>query len=361
VKIVNNRLQKLRSKLAEKEIDAIFVTQSENRRYLSGFDGSAGFLIISAQKAVLATDFRYTEQAITEAPDFEILRIANNINDWFPGLIDELGIKRPGFEACDVSFHFHRQLNDALREKKLAIKMVPVNGLVESVRAVKEPQEIELIKKSAAITDAAYERVASTIKPGMTEKQVAWELEKSLRENGSQALPFEIIVASGPRAALPHAKPSERIIEDGDPVVIDMGAKFGGYASDLTRTICVGTADATFKKVYNTVLEAQKAAMAIISGGIPGKQADGTARKIIEKAGYGEAFGHSLGHGVGLAAHELPRLGPGAEESLTEGMVFTVEPGIYLSGWGGVRIEDTVVMEKGKAKPITKAVKARYD
>jgi len=357
---VNNRLQKLRSQFAEKEIDAIFVTQSENRRYLSGFDGSAGFLIISAQKAVLATDFRYTEQAITEAPDFEILRIANNIGDWFPSLIREMGIKKPGFEACDVSFHFHRQLNDALKKKRLAVKMVPVNGMVEAVRAVKEAGEIELIKKSAAITDTAYEHVARTIKPGITEKQVAWEMEKYLRESGSQALPFEIIVASGPRAALPHAKPSERIIENGDPVVIDMGARFEGYASDLTRTICAGKANVTFKKVYNTVLEAQTTAMGIISEGIPGKQADSVARKIIEKAGYAEAFGHSLGHGVGLAEHELPRLGPNSEDTLTEGMVFTVEPGIYLSGWGGVRIEDTVVMEKGKARPITKAVKARY-
>ena len=358
---MNNRLQKLRSKFDEKEIDAIFVTQSENRHYLSGFDGSAGFLIITAQKAVLATDFRYTEQAVTEAPDFEILRIANNINVWFPGLIHELGIKKPGFEACDVNFNFHRQLNDALKEKKLAVKMVPVNGLVEAVRAVKEPGEIELIKKSASITDAAYESVAKNIRPGVTEKEVAWELEKALREKGSQALPFEIIVASGPRAALPHAKPSERVIEDGDPVVIDMGARFGGYASDLTRTICAGKADATFRKVYNTVFDAQKAAMATIREGIPGKQADSVARKIIEKVGYGEAFGHSLGHGVGLAAHELPRLGPNSEDSLTEDMVFTVEPGIYISGWGGVRIEDTVVMEKGKARPITRAVKARYD
>jgi Xaa-Pro aminopeptidase len=358
---VNNRLQKLRRKFTEKEIDAIFVTQSENRRYLSGFDGSAGFLIISAQKAVLATDFRYTEQAITEAPDFEILRIANDISDWFPGLIHELSIKRLGFEAYDVSFQFHQQLNDALKKKKPLVKMVAINGLVEGVRAVKEPGEIELIKKSAAITDAAYKRVANTIRPGITEKQVAWELEKSLRESGSQALPFEIIVASGPRAALPHAKPSERIIEDGDPVVIDMGAKYGGYASDLTRTICASTADANFKKVYNTVLEAQQAAISVISEGITGKAADNIAREIIQKAGYGEAFGHSLGHGVGLAEHELPRLSPNSEDTLTEGMVFTVEPGIYLSGWGGVRIEDTVVMEKGKARPITKALKARYD
>lgn len=357
---MNSRLQKLRGRFKEKGIDGIFITQRENRRYLSGFDGSSGFLVISKQKAVLATDFRYTEQAITEAPDFEILRIANNINDWFPGLIREMGIQKPGFEARDVSYDFHRQLTEALKKKKLKVEMVPVDGLVEQVRAVKEPEEIEFIRRSAAIADAAYESVINRIKPGMTELQLAWELEKELRERGSQALPFEIIVASGPRGALPHAKPTDRAIEDGDPVVIDMGARYRGYASDMTRTICSGRPDDTFKKVYNTVLAAQKAATAIIREGITGKKADAAARKIIREAGYGEAFGHALGHGVGLAEHELPRLGPGAEGPLEEGMVFTVEPGIYISGWGGVRIEDTVVMENGKAVPLTKAVKGSY-
>jgi Xaa-Pro aminopeptidase len=357
---MNNRLKKLRRKFTGKEIDGIFITQSDNRRYLSGFDGSAGFLVISAKKSVLATDFRYTEQAVAEAPDFEILRIANNIVDWFPGLVREMGIKTLGFEASDVSFGFHRQLDEALKKKKVRAGMVPVDGLVESVRAVKEPGEIEFMKKAAAITDGAYESVLKMIRPGMTEKQVAWELEKALREKGSQALPFEIIVASGPRAALPHAKPSDRTIEDGDPVVIDMGARYEGYASDLTRTLCAGTPDATFQKVYTTVLKAQRAAASMIGEGTAGKAADKAAREIIRKEGYGEAFGHSLGHGVGLAAHELPRLGPNSGDTLTEGMVFTIEPGIYISGWGGVRIEDTVVMDKGKVKPITRAVKARY-
>jgi Xaa-Pro aminopeptidase len=356
---VNNRLRKLRRQFAGKEIDAVFISQTENRRYLSGFDGTAGYLVITNKKAVLATDFRYTEQAVAEAPDFEILRIASNL-DWFPDLLIQLGIKNIGFEACHVSFDFHRQLKAFLKKKKLAVKMVAVNGLVESVRTVKEPGEVEFIKKSAAITDAAYESVAEDIRPGMTEQQVAWELEKALRENGSQALPFEIIVASGPRAALPHAKPTERVIQDGDAVLIDMGARYAGYASDLSRTICAGKPDDTFKKVYNTVLKAQSKAMEAISRGITGHRADSVARKVIEQAGYGEDFGHSLGHGVGLAPHELPRLGPNSNDILIEGMVFTVEPGIYLSGWGGVRIEDTVVMEKGRAEPLTKAIKAKY-
>lgn len=358
---VNNRLNKLRGNFAEKEIDAIFITQSENRRYLSGFDGTAGYLLITERKAVLATDFRYTEQAASQAPDFEILKISGKIADWFPGLLRDAGIKKLGFEAGDITFNFHRQLGESLKKKKVTVKLIPVSEVVESLRAVKEPGEIELIRQAAAITDAAYESTVDKIQADMTEIQVAWELEKSLRENGSQSLPFEIIVATGPHASLPHAKPTERVIIAGEPVLIDMGARFSGYASDLSRIICVGAPDTTFKKVYRTVLDAQTAAMSIINAGMTGHQADSAAREIIQKAGYGEAFGHSLGHGVGLAAHELPRLGPGSEEELVDGMVFTVEPGIYLSGWGGVRIEDTAVMENGRAVALSKARKARYD
>ncbi len=357
----NNRLQKLRGKLAENKIDAIFISQSENRRYLSGFDGSAGFLLITSEKAILATDFRYTEQAVTQAPDYEILRITNSIADWFPGMVRDLPINRLGFEAGDITYTAHHQFRDALNKKNIPIKLVPVNGMVEALRAVKNAGEIKLIEKAVAIADAAYESVEGNIQAGMTEKQVAWEIEKSLRENGSQSLPFEIIVASGPNAALPHARPSDRTISSGEPVMIDMGAKYEGYASDLSRTICIGTPDSTFKKVYHTVLDAQQAAMAIIKEGTTGHQADLAARTVIKKAGYSEAFGHALGHGVGLAPHELPRLGPNSNEPLTDGMVFTVEPGIYLTGWGGVRIEDTVMMKNGKAVAISGARKARYD
>jgi len=357
----NNRLQKLRQNFAEKNIDAIFVSQPENRHYLSGFDGSSGFLLITAQKAILATDFRYIEQAGAQAPDYEIFRITNNITDWFPNLVDGQRIKRLGFEAGHITFTMHHQLRDILNEKQLLLKLVPVNGLIESMRAVKEPEEIELIKKAAAISDAAYEYIEGMIQAGMTEKHVAWEIEKFLRENGSQPIPFDIIVASGPNSALPHAKPSERTINSEEPIVIDMGAKFDGYASDLSRTICLGIPDDNFKKVYDTVLDAQLTAMSIITEGMRGEQADSSARAVIEQAGYAEAFGHALGHGIGLASHESPRLGPGSVEPLTSGMVFTVEPGIYLPGWGGVRIEDTVVMENGKAKLISKARKVRYD
>lgn len=354
---MNKRLKKLRTKLAEKDIDGILITQADNRRYLSGFDGTAGYLIITAKDAILATDFRYTEQAKAEAPGFKIQHITGDLSKWLPGLLGDTGIKRLGFEGGDVTYDFHRQILDALKKKKCSVKLVPMRGLAEGIRSVKEPEEIEFIAKAAAITDNAFEYVEPKIKAGMTEIQVAWELEKAMRERGSQSLPFNVIVGSGANAALPHAKPTDKAIKEGEPIVIDMGAKYKGYASDLTRTICVGKPDAKFKKVYNTVLNAQKAAITGITRGMTGNKTDSIAREVIKKAGYGEAFGHALGHGVGLAEHEQPRLGPGSKEKLANGMVFTVEPGIYLSGWGGVRIEDTVVMEGGKVKAITKARK----
>jgi len=354
---INNRLQALRQKLTEKEIDAILISQPENRRYLSGFVGTAGFLLITVQEAVLATDSRYTEQAKAQAHDYRIFRITNNISDWFPQLVAELNLKRLGFEAGHITFTVYRELADIVEEGEFQFGLVPQDELVESLRIIKEPEEVELITKAAEISDAAMEYIQDTIHPGMTEKEAGWEIEKFMREKGSQAIPFEPIVASGPNSALPHARPSQRVIQPGEPIVIDIGAKCGGYSSDLTRTIQLGTPDETFKKVYDAVLKAQLAALSAIEEGMTGEQADSLARTVIEQAGYGEAFGHGLGHGIGLAGHEQPRLGPKSEEILRAGMVFSVEPGIYLTGWGGVRIEDLVVMEEGKVSVISKARK----
>ena len=357
---MKSRLLKLRQKLAEKELDAIFISQPENRLYLSGFAGSSGYLLITSQNAVLATDFRYTEQARAQAPDYKVFQISGSMTDWFPGLVTESGIGRLGFEAGDITFALHRELSSILKKAKSRLSLVPVDGLVESLRAVKEPEEIKLISKAVEIADKAFEYVADRVRDGMMEKEVAWELEKYMREHGSQAIPFDIIVASGPNAALPHAKPSERRISADEPVVIDMGARIGGYCSDLSRTICLNMPahkDDTFNKVYDAVLGAQLAAITMIKEGMTGEEADRCARRIIRKAGFGKAFGHSLGHGVGLAPHEEPRVGPKSAEILSDGMVFSVEPGIYLAGWGGVRIEDVVVMESGRLRVLSKARK----
>ena len=339
------------------ELAGILISQPENRFYLSGFDGSDGYLFITSDRAILATDFRYTEQAERQAPGYEIYRISGPLSAWLPGLVGELDSGKLGFEAENISFTTYKKLTEALTEAGNGLILTPTDGVVATLRETKEAAEIELISRAAELADSAYNLVIDRIQPGMTEKEIAWELERTMRESGSGGMPFDIIVASGPNAALPHHQPTERGIQKNETIVIDMGARVGGYCSDLSRTLYLGTPDDTFRKVYNTVLAAQAAAISGISEGMSGHVADNLAREIIEQAGYGEAFGHSLGHGVGLVAHEEPRLSPNAAGLLGENMVFSIEPGIYLSGWGGVRIEDLAVMENGKIRLLSKALK----
>lgn len=359
MKQTDNRLRKLREKFIETEIDGILISQPQNRYYLSGFNGSAGFLLITATEEILATDFRYTEQAKEEAPEYDIFRTTGTIQEWFPKLICDLNLRKLGFEGEDMTFSLYQQLTDIINKEKPELKLSPVNALVETLRALKEPEEIEFITQAVKISDEAFNYIEETIDSGITEKKVAWEIEKFMRDQGSQTVPFEIIVASGTNAAMPHAKPSTRTIKSGDAVIIDIGARSEGYASDLTRTICHGKrSNKQFKKIYDIVLNAQLIALNEIKSGMTGAEADALARKAIEEAGHGNAFGHGLGHGIGLATHEKPRLGPNSSDKLADGMVFTIEPGIYIPGWGGVRIEDTVMMENGVVRALSKARKA---
>ena len=237
---LKNRRQRLSQGLAEKELDASFVSQPENRRYLSGFDGSSGYLLITPQDTILATDFRYIEQAKIQAPGYEIFQIIGDIVDWFPKLVAELNLRNLGFEAGHITFALHQKLSDTLNKAQLKLRLIPVDGLVESLRAIKEPEEIELITKAVEISDAALEYAEDAIDTGMSEKEVAWEIEKFIRENGSSSLPFDIIVASGPNSALPHAKPSQRQISPGEPVVIDIGAKVDGRMVSLDAKLKSG-------------------------------------------------------------------------------------------------------------------------
>ncbi len=352
-----SRLQKLRTSMSEKALDGILVCQPENRRYLSGFTGSSGWLIISASEAVLATDFRYVEQAKAEAPGFSVIQTKRELTDWFPGLLSDMKVHKLSFEADFVSYDRYQKLGDALRTSKVVLELVPTTGLVEALRSTKEPEELALITKAVQLGDAVLEEARQLMHPGMTEKEAAWEIEKLLRQGGSEGVAFEVIVASGPNGALPHARPTEKKIESGEPVVIDMGARIRGYCSDLTRTLFLGEPDESMREIYDTVLRAQMAAIEGVTAGMEAAQADQLARDIIEQAGHGDQFGHGLGHGVGLAVHELPTVGPASTGTLVEGMVFTIEPGIYLPGTGGVRIEDIVVMENGKARTITRADK----
>jgi len=350
------RLRKLRKLIAEKGLDALLISQPENLRYLSEFTGS-GWLLISGRNAILAVDFLYVEQAREESPDFEIIQIKQELHDWLPGLVSDLRWRKLGFEANLISYGGYQKLGEVIQAKQINLELVPTTGIVEQLRSIKEPEELILITKAVELADAVFERAKGLIHPGMTEKEAAWEIEKNLRQKGSEGVPFEIIVASGSNSALPHARPTEKAICSGEPLLIDMGARINGYCSDLSRTLFLGKANETFQKIYSIVLKAQATAIEGTKSEMAASQADQLARRAIEQAGYADAFGHGLGHGVGLAVHESPRLGLSSSDSLVDGMVFTVEPGIYLPGQGGVRIEDMAVLENGKARVLTRATK----
>ena len=349
------RLDALRAALDEHQLDGILITAPENRRYLSGFTGSAGNLIVTRDDAVLATDFRYTEQAASQAPGFRVVRIG--APGWLPPLAKEMGVRKLGFESAHVTVAAHTALVKSLADADAGVELTPTTELVEPQRALKDPDELALITRAVEISDRAFEQVAPTIQVGDTEQSVAWRLEMAMREGGAEALAFDIIVAAGPNGAMAHHRADDTPIQEGQPVVMDFGAKYQGYCSDITRTICIGTPDETFRVIYDTVLGAQMTASATVEAQMTGEQCDGLARSIIEKAGHGDKFGHSLGHGIGLAVHEDPRVGPRAANTLLDGAVFTIEPGIYIPGWGGVRIEDIVVLENGRARTLTKAHK----
>ena len=348
------RLERLREKFGTLELDAFFVSSPENRRYLSGFVGSAGYLVISRDAAVLATDFRYTEQAGLQAPDYRIDRISGGMG-WLPALFTELGVKRVGFEAGHMTVALHSAIVNALKEDEGAkdVSLVATSQFIDPLRAIKDPDELALVTRAMEIADHAFAVVSPTIEVGETEASVAWRMEWAMREAGAEALAFDTIVASGPNAAKPHHHPTDRRIGAGEPVVMDFGARYQGYNSDMTRTICLGEPDEMFRIVYDTVLNAQMTASVTVTPEMNSGECDGIARDIIEKAGYGERFGHSLGHGIGLAVHEYPRVSPRCDDPLVDGTIFTIEPGIYIPGWGGVRIEDTVVMENGKVRSLT--------
>ena len=352
------RLEKLRGELEEQGLDALLISDPQNRRYLSGFTGSAGYLLVSHGDAVLATDFRYVEQAGRQAPEFRTERITGSL-DWFNKLAMEMAVKRVGFESQDMTVAAYTALGDAIgrAEPGARTELIVTTGIVDRLRAQKDRAEIELLFRAVQIADHAFERVAPQVRPGVTEGEVAWELEKAMREAGAEAIAFDIIVGAGANGALPHHRAGDKVIQEGESVVIDMGASHLGYCSDLSRTLIVGEPDDTFSRVYDTVLRAQLAAEEQVTAGMTGGQTDAISREIIAEAGFGDNFGHSLGHGVGLAVHEYPRVGPNSDDPLEDGMVFTIEPGIYLSGWGGVRIEDMVVLENGRARVISRAHK----
>ncbi len=352
-----SRLGGLRQKIECNNLEACLISKPGNIRYLTGFTGSAGWLLVTSKRALLAVDFRYIEQVNNESQECEILHVKGDIPDWLPQIISEIKCGTAGFEADVISFNLYHRTVDALKNKDIRIKLVPTSDLVESLRSIKDVNEQEQISKAADLTSSALEYAKSIITPGLPESDIAWKLEIYLREHGSEILPFEIIVASGPNSALPHARSSERVIQPREPILIDIGARINGYCSDLSRTFFCGKSDKKFSAVYDVVLGAQLTALATIESGMNGDVADKMARSVIEQAKYSDYFGHGLGHGVGLSVHESPRIGPMSSDILCDGMIFTVEPGIYITGWGGIRIEDTVMMQNGKIINLSKVDK----
>ena len=359
---MNTRLQRLRAALAERELDGALISNAQNRRYLSGFTGSAGYLLVTPDDAVLATDFRYYEQSATQAPDFRLHKTVQGMDVWAPPMFEGLGGKTIAFESNDMTVGTHRAFGKALATLPDTARpeLAPTPDLVEQLRLYKEPGEVEALQAAVDLGDAAFVHVAERVEPGWTEKQVAWEIEKYIREHGGDGLSFDTIVAGGPWGAMPHAYPRERKLEAGEGVVIDMGCDIGGYMSDLTRTVFLGKPDDQFKKIYDIVLTAQLTAEEMVKPGMTGEECHMIAHNVIEAAGYGETFGHGLGHGIGLQVHEAPRVGRTSSDILQDNMVFTIEPGIYVTGWGGVRIEDMVVLENGKARIMSTSPKLAF-
>jgi Xaa-Pro aminopeptidase len=355
---MNQRVTALRDKMSAQGLDALLITRPENQYYLSGFSGGEyldATLLLSAEQAWIATDSRYYEDVKQRAPEFKLLEAGYDRNKPLADFAAEVKPKTMGFEATHLTVATLKDWNKVAR--KAGFKLVPTKGLVEELRIVKEPGELELIQRAVELTDRAFAHFCSVVKPGMTEKQAAWIIEKFMRENGADKVAFDLIVASGPNGALPHAIPGDRVIQRGEPIVVDIGCRIQRYHSDLTRTICLGEpADSQFWKVYNTVLKAQEHAEKKIRAGVKGKRADAFARNVIAKSEF-EPFGHGLGHGVGLAVHEGPRASKLSKDVYRAGMTLTIEPGIYIPGWGGVRIEDLVVIRDDGVQVLSQASK----
>ncbi len=356
--MMQSRLDGFVARLPEREVDAVLVSAPENRRYLSGFTGSAGYLLITCERAVLITDSRYTEQATNQATQFQVHQVRGGW-DWLIEQLKESGVKRLGFESQDLTVSTYNSLLGKLKEEPelSGVSLIPVTGVAEEQRIIKDAEELVLLQKAIDASDRAMELVCPQIAEGMTEREVSWMMEVAMREAGADTLSFDTIVASGPNGAMAHHQPTDKIIRRGEPIVIDMGARVGGYCSDITRSVVVGESDDMFHKIYDIVLGAQMTAINTVKIGMTGEEADGLARQVIADAGYGDNFGHSLGHGVGLAIHENPRVSPRSTDSLDLNTVFTVEPGIYISGWGGIRIEDIVILGEDGATPLSKASK----
>ena len=342
---MNKRIKKLRQYMKNNDYDGVIVTDSKNMLYFSGFTGGEGYLLITAEKCILATDFRYTEQAELQAHDFSVADIFS-----FDLKRELSDLRQIGFENYSISYSSYVNFS------KITGNLKPMGYALTDIRAVKDSEEIQRIKTAEHIGDEAFKHILSYIRPGVSERDIAFEIEFFMRRNGAEALSFDTIAAAGAHGAMPHAEPGERVVAEGDFIVLDFGCVYEGYCSDMTRTVCVGKATDEMKNVYNTVLKAQTTALSMIKEGAIPSEIHNAAQAVTDAA-YPKAFGHSLGHGVGLNIHERPVLSPKNNVPLVNGNVVTVEPGIYLRGFCGVRIEDLVVVDGENALNLTNSDK----
>ena len=340
--------------LLDGEVDGLLLTSRYSRHYGAEFDIAEGVAVVSKAGCRYFTDSRYIESAENGISGFQVLMVdqenpySKRIND----AIENFGIQKLGYEEEYLTVSELRAY-----EGKLKAELVPVNSKIHAFRAVKEDWELERMKKAQEITDTAFSQVLDRIKVGMTEKQLQAELIYCLYKNGADGLAFDPIVVSGPNTSLPHGVAGDREIQAGDFVTMDFGAMYNGYCADMTRTVAVGFATDEMKKIYDTVLQAQLAGIAQTRAGVMGKDVDGAARKVIEDAGYGEFFGHSYGHCLGMEVHEAPGCSPTGQRIMEENMIASAEPGIYLPGKFGVRIEDVLIFKENGSEDITKSPK----
>ena len=358
--MTTNRLQLVREEMTHSNLDFLLVTDPSNRQWISGFTGSSGIVLISKQAAYIATDSRYWIQAQQQCPDFELVKTACASTDVTTKLVEKISdASHFGYEPENLTMKQYQDWANIISSMdwKDIPNFIPAPSIINKLRMSKDNHEITSLMKAVEIADAGMKHAFQIIKPGMTEKALAWEIQKYVIENGADSLSFNTIVAGGEWGALPHARPRNVALKNESGVVIDMGVKVNGYCSDLTRTFFLGRPTDKFKEVYDVVLTAQMMSIERIEAGMTGSEAHEIAASVISEMGYGNYFGHGLGHGVGIDVHEAPRLSPTSDTILENGHVFTIEPGVYLPDWGGVRIEDQCLMEAGKVRSLTKSPK----
>ena len=349
---MQKRVQKLVQKMELEHLESFLITSPYNLRYLTGFTGTTGWALITREKNYFITDFRYTEQAAKQCDGYEIIQNKKPLIEEVAQLVNQLRLKNLAFEEDFVSYSLYVML-----EELMETELIGVAGIVEEMREVKDSSEIAIIKKACSIADSAFTHILDYITPGKTEIEVATELDFYMRSLGATGVSFDIIVASGVRSAMPHGVASQKIIEKGDFVTLDFGCYYEGYVSDMTRTISIGKPSEQLVDIYDIVLEAQRRVIKEAKPGVSGIMLDNVARDYIAKNGYGEEFGHSTGHGIGLEIHEGPNVSRLAEKLLVPGNIITDEPGIYLPGIGGVRIEDDILITETGYEVLTHSSK----